>query len=196
MPAGRRRSEVSRRAIIDATRTLLMEVGYERLTTDAIAARAGVGKQTVYRWWSSKGAVVAEAAIDGGLVPDYAAVSITDDLASDLREWMRGWLANLTTPLGTSMTLALMAASSSDQRISDQLYASFTLPVEQLLWDRLELARIRGEIRSDTDVRLVAGAMIGSLLYRILERQHPPTDRDVDWLVGMLVAGIGRRGEA
>lgn len=56
-----RRSEQSRQAILSAAFDLVAESGYARLTIEAIAARAGVGKQTIYRWWPSKGAVLVDA---------------------------------------------------------------------------------------------------------------------------------------
>ena len=60
-PDPTRRSERSRQAILTATADLLGEVGYSKLAVEAIAARAGVGKQTIYRWWPDKGAVVLDA---------------------------------------------------------------------------------------------------------------------------------------
>src|SRR3954471_7262811 len=58
---GRRRSNKSHKAILQAALDLLEQDGYRALTIEAIAARAGVGKQTIYRWWPSKAAVVLEA---------------------------------------------------------------------------------------------------------------------------------------
>lgn len=63
-PDRARRSEKSRQAILAATRALLSEVGYRKVSIEAIAARAGVGKQTIYRWWPSKGAVIFESFLD------------------------------------------------------------------------------------------------------------------------------------
>ena len=63
-PDSARRSEKSRRAIYDAALALIGEVGYQKTTIEGIAARAGVGKQTIYRWWSSKAEVLLEAFID------------------------------------------------------------------------------------------------------------------------------------
>src|SRR5688500_17631987 len=63
-PDSARRSEKSRRAIYDAALALVSEVGYPKTTIEGIAARAGVGKQTIYRWWSSKADVLLEAFID------------------------------------------------------------------------------------------------------------------------------------
>ena len=60
-PDPTRRSNASRQAILDAAAELIAEVGFRRLTIEAIAVRAGAGKQTIYRWWPSKGAVVFDA---------------------------------------------------------------------------------------------------------------------------------------
>jgi AcrR family transcriptional regulator len=92
---GRRRSEQSRVAIFAATRELALERGYDKLTIEAIAARAGVGKQTIYRWWPSRPALVADV-----LLEDFGAMRITvphtDDLRSDLTVWARGLAKSLT----------------------------------------------------------------------------------------------------
>ena len=60
-----RRSESSHRAIVAATQELLVEVGYRELTIEGVAARAGVGKQTIYRWWPSRAALALEAYLGG-----------------------------------------------------------------------------------------------------------------------------------
>ncbi len=62
---GRRRSERSHAAIVAATQELLVERGYRELTIEGVAARAGVGKQTIYRWWPSRAALVLEAYLAG-----------------------------------------------------------------------------------------------------------------------------------
>ncbi|MFC7643182.1 TetR/AcrR family transcriptional regulator [Streptosporangium lutulentum] len=67
---GRARSEQARHAILTATATLLAASGYEQLSVDRIATTAGVGKQTVYRWWPSKSAVIAECLLDGYVLSD------------------------------------------------------------------------------------------------------------------------------
>src|SRR5437879_11732027 len=90
-PSTHRRSEKSRRAIYDAALALVGEVGYPRTTIEGIAARAGVGKQTIYRWWGSKADVLLEAFLDlsaqaareAGQEP-YA-IPDTGDLAGDLK---------------------------------------------------------------------------------------------------------------
>ena len=96
-PAG---SETSRRAILTAAFDLLQEIGYAKLSIEGIAARAGVGKQTIYRWWPSKGAVIFDAflmlseATEGGppTLPD------TGDLAADLTVVLRATVEEMNDP--------------------------------------------------------------------------------------------------
>ncbi|MCK9904743.1 TetR family transcriptional regulator [Parafrankia colletiae] len=189
MTRGRRRSESSRRAILDAARVLLLEHGYERLTIDAIAAQAGVGKQTIYRWWGSKGAVVADAALAGGLVPPLIPLPDTGDIETDLRAWLRAWTEHLASGVGRSLILALTAATAEDRAVADVLYERFTGPHEQLLRDRLDSACAAGQLGSEVPVPTIAGVLIGSLLYRVLSMQAPPTADDADMVVRLVLAG-------
>ncbi|MDQ4110388.1 MAG: TetR/AcrR family transcriptional regulator, partial [Actinomycetota bacterium] len=71
------RSEEARMAVLDATGRLFATQGYDHLTIEGIAAEAGVSKQTIYRWWSSKSAVVADAMIEDLLLPDQPVVPDT-----------------------------------------------------------------------------------------------------------------------
>ena len=94
-----RRNERSRRAILDAALELATELGYQKLTIESVAARAGVGKQTIYRWWPSKGAVLFDALLartqdtDGaGALPD------TGDLVADLKAVLRATVTEFADP--------------------------------------------------------------------------------------------------
>src|SRR4051812_17961042 len=84
---GRPRSEEARRAVLAASAHLVERDGYGTLTMEGIARSAGVSKQTVYRWWPSKAAVVLEALNEGAelLAPDPD----TGSLESDLRPFLR-----------------------------------------------------------------------------------------------------------
>src|SRR5690606_13055468 len=82
-PGSSRRSEASRRAILTAAFELAGEVGYAKLSIEGIAARAGVGKQTIYRWWPSKGAVLFDAILSLSEGPEGSALPDTGDLEAD-----------------------------------------------------------------------------------------------------------------
>ncbi|MCP6768793.1 TetR/AcrR family transcriptional regulator, partial [Klebsiella pneumoniae] len=85
-------------AILEATRTLLAAKGYESLTIEAIAAEAMVGRQTVYRWWSSKAAVVTEAVTSGVVEAQAAAPADTGDIVADMRAWWAEYLQVVDDP--------------------------------------------------------------------------------------------------
>ena len=114
-PDATRRSERSRRAIYDAALDLVAEVGYPRTTIEGIAARAGVGKQTIYRWWGSKADVLLEAFLDlstqaareAGQEP-YA-IPDTGDLAADLKAVLRITVDQLKDPRFEGPSRALAA---------------------------------------------------------------------------------------
>ena len=78
MRPGRKRSEESRQAILTAAAEMVAEVGYAGLSIEGIAARSGTGKQTIYRWWPSKAAILGEALLEGSLPP--IDLPMTDDL--------------------------------------------------------------------------------------------------------------------
>src|SRR6185312_13115101 len=105
----RRRSEKSRTAIVTATRELLLERGFDGLTIEAVAARAGVGKQTIYRWWPSRPALVADVMLEDA-DKTIASVTHSDDLVTDLVEWVGKLAASLTTVRGSAMLRTLTAA--------------------------------------------------------------------------------------
>ncbi|MFT4231164.1 MAG: TetR/AcrR family transcriptional regulator [Leucobacter sp.] len=193
MSRGRPRSEASRQAILEAARALTREVGYEKVTVEAIARRAGVGKQTVYRWWPSKAEVVAEAVIDGSMARFPEAVPDTGDLRADLQAWLRDWIAQFTTVEAMSVMLALTVASSESQRVADEQYARFTDPHERLLRDRLDRAVEQGSLRSGADTATAAAAIAGTLVYRSLARQRELTVEEASSLVDLLLDGLEPR---
>ena len=87
-----RRNEAAQEAILDATFRLLSNPGTEAVTIEAIAAEAGVGRQTIYRWWPSKGAVVADALARHAqvVVPERDTGSYAKDLAAFLIDSFAG----------------------------------------------------------------------------------------------------------
>lgn len=87
---GRPRSEEAHQAVLDAVARLLDDYGhsYEELTVERIAAEAGVGKQTIYRWWKNKAAVVLESLMTGRLKLSFERVPNTGDLRADLTAWL------------------------------------------------------------------------------------------------------------
>lgn len=185
-PRGRPRSEVARRAILDATSELIAEAGYQQLTIQAIAARSGSGRQTIYRWWVSKAAIVADLVLDGTITLPAQPVPNSQSLQRDLTEWLEEITASLTDPGSASLVRALITAASDDQIEARLLYETSTGPYHQSLVDRLTLGKEAGQLRSTVDARAVADALIGTVLFTALTpgaRPAPPS-AVVDALVG------------
>lgn len=159
--APRRRSEKSRVAITAATRELLLERGFDGLSIEAVAARAGVGKQTIYRWWPSRPALVADVLLEDAheiLVP----VRHTDDLVADVVSWIDKLAATLTTARGNAMLRILTVASLEHEDTAARLRAGFGDPLHFSLRDRLLAAGVDGPT-----AEAAAEAVVGGVVYAI-----------------------------
>jgi AcrR family transcriptional regulator len=101
-----------RRAVLVAAGELLREEPYDEVTIDRIAARAGVGRQLLYRAWGSKAEVVAQAVLQGTFEVGPQPVPETDDLRADLEHWLRATAEALSSEQVRSLARSLAAASA------------------------------------------------------------------------------------
>ena len=129
----RRRNARSHSAILDATSSLLTEVGYSQLTIEGVAARASVGKATVYRWWPSKGALVIDAM---SRVLTAPAPSVTGDVRQDLLAAIRRTIHILASSPDGAVIPALTADLAHDPALAQQFR-------DQILRPRRSTACIR-----------------------------------------------------
>jgi AcrR family transcriptional regulator len=165
---GRPRSETSRRAILDAARDLINEGGYQQLSIQAIAARSGSGRQTIYRWWASKALIAADLVLQGELTLPQQGVPDTGSLEADLTEWLEQITASLTDPAVAPLMRALITAASDDQTEAKLLYEMSTGPYHQGLVERIARGKAAGQLRGTSDPVAIADALIGTLLFRAL----------------------------
>jgi AcrR family transcriptional regulator len=186
-PDPTRRNERSRRAILDATIELIGELAYDNVSIEAIARHAGVGKQTIYRWWPSKGAVVLEALND--YLGPVVAYPDTGDIVADLRTQLTG-IAHLvdTTGFGPAYR-GLLAASQSDPALSRAHLDQMIEPNTAAFNERLERARERGEIRADADVEALRDLLYGYSYYRMLHAM-PITPEHIDAALELTFEGL------
>ncbi|MFE7612521.1 TetR/AcrR family transcriptional regulator [Streptomyces celluloflavus] len=192
-PDSSRRSERSRRAIFDAALALVGEVGYDKLTIEGIASRAGVGKQTIYRWWPSKAAVLldaftADADTYRGALPD------TGDVAADLKSVLRATVDEFNDPAFQAPYRALAVAGAGDEELSRTFVARLLEPGIDVYTDRLRVAREAGELAAGTDVRLGAEMLLSPFSQRWLMRTGELTYAFVDALVDQVLHGLRPRG--
>jgi AcrR family transcriptional regulator len=183
---GRKRNDAAREAILDAAMRLLARADGEPLTVDTLAREAGVGKQTIYRWWNSKGEVLLEAMTRHARVevpaPDIG--SLHEDLAGFLEVTFRG--ANTSPTAGLLRTLAAEAAGNP---VVADLLRSFTADRRAVLHEILARGRARGELAADADLDLIVDQVYGLLWYRLLLGHRSFEPGTAERLTWSLIAG-------
>ncbi|MGS2587627.1 TetR/AcrR family transcriptional regulator [Streptomyces hebeiensis] len=205
-PDSARRSERSRRAIYDAALTMVGEVGYARTTIEGIAARAGVGKQTIYRWWPSKGAVLLEAFLDlgeraareAGAEEAVYEIPDTGDLEADLKTVLRATVDELNNPAYDIPYRALAAEGIVDPALGAEFTRRLLEPQLRLYVERLRAARSAGAggagaLRHGLDLRVALELLVGPLAHRWLLRTLPLTHDYADAVVEYALYGMTAR---
>ncbi|MEU8274225.1 TetR/AcrR family transcriptional regulator [Microbispora bryophytorum] len=193
-PGTRRRSETSRRAILTAAFDLVGEVGYAKLSIEGIAARAGVGKQTIYRWWPSKGAVLFDAFLmlsEGE--DDSAALPDTGDLEADLKAVLRATVAELNDPRYDEPMRALSTEILHDPALAAAYAERLDGPMKELKKQRLRSAQRAGQLSGDLDLDVAIEMLWGPLLNRWLQRSGPLTPEYADTVVETALHGLRPR---
>ncbi len=176
------RSEAARVAVLEAADDLLVERGFAGVTIEGIAARAGVAKQTIYRWWTSKTAILFDA-----LLAD-AAEHFTPpghgDLRSDLRDHLRQLATFLTATDAGAVCRALAGQAQHDPAVAAQFQSEFVAPQRERDREPLLRAQRRGELSQAEDIDLAVDQLVGPIYYRVLitGQSVPPefTDALVD----------------
>ncbi len=164
--AGRPRSVESRRAIIQSAMHILQNDGYAALNIEAIAAKAGVSKQTIYRWWPSAAFIVLEALTADMQAQDTLAPD-TGSLKGDLLELVRPTVRALSQRRGPVFQ-ALIAEAQADARFAEAFRTSLMAAHRETVRAIVGRAQLRGEAGFDADTELAADLIYGPILYRLL----------------------------
>jgi len=194
-PDAARRSEASRRAILTAALELVGEVGYAKLSIEGIAARAGVGKQTIYRWWPSKGTVLFDAflSLAEGQDGQDTALPDTGDLEADLKTVLRATADELNDPRHDEPMRALNIEILQDPVLAAAYAERLDGPMKELKKERLRSAQHAGELPGDLDLDLAVEMLWGPLRTRWLERGGPLTHAYADRIVETALNGLRPR---
>lgn len=185
MPANR--NEQSRRAILDASISMIGELGYDNISIEAIARQAGVGKQTIYRWWPSKGAVILEAATE--LLGTVVALPDTGDIVADIRTQLTRILEIITTTGFGPAYRGLIAAGQSDANLLRTLFDQIIEPNVRDFGARAALAQQRGEMRADADWQTLRDVLYGVIEYRLFHAM-PLEPGYIDGLLEIVFHGV------
>jgi AcrR family transcriptional regulator len=187
---GRPRSEQADRAILQAAAELLAERGLGGMSIEEVAARAGVGKTTIYRRWTSRGTLALDAFLTEfqGQQP----LPDTGSLRGDLLAALRAWIRSVTRTSAGPILAGLIAEAQRDP----ELAVAWRERVVGRLRDQhkimLDRAVERGEISARTDYEVVLDLVFGAAYHRLLHGHQPLTDKFANRVVDIVVAGIDR----
>lgn len=164
-PRGRPRREAARDEIVEATLALLADRGFQATTMDAIAARAGVGKTTIYRRWDSKEELIADAL---GELRTEPSTSAATDLRAVLLEYLHDQERELADPLVGRLLPAILGELQTNPGFASAWEDRVVRPRRHAIVDVLSEALERGELRDGADPDVIADLLLGAPLLRLL----------------------------
>lgn len=184
---GRPRSQAAHDAILDGAIALLREVGYDALSMEGVAERAGVGKTTIYRRWATKEALVAEAV---GRLVSAIRIPDTGTTAGDLTALMRDAVTLYRRPENAELLPGLVAAMARSPLIARAVRSGFLAARRAAIRQVLERGIARGDLRPDLDVEFALDVLGGPLFYRLLVTGGPIDGRLARNVVDLMLRGL------
>lgn len=174
---GRPRSEKTRQAILSAAFAILAERGYDAMSLESVAGRAGAGKTTIYRWWAGK----AELAVDAFFNETKAELSLPDTGSSrdDFKTQIKQLALLLAGPRGVVFA-AMLGGARSDPTLAKALGERWLEPRRKWGLARIKKAVAAGECREDVDAGAALGILYGPLYAPLLFGQVVPSTSQVD----------------
>jgi AcrR family transcriptional regulator len=170
--AGRPRSAEAQRAVLDAARELFAAGGYAAATIDAVAARSGVAKTTIYRWWPNRASLLVEvlAEVHTAAVPLPASGEPVRAIVGELRD-----AAAAANGLTGQLLTALIGEAQHDPEVRTELLEGLFYPRRATTARVIHRAQEAGAIRPDVPLDIAADLLFGPLFYRMLVRHDVVT---------------------
>jgi AcrR family transcriptional regulator len=170
--APHRRDEKARLSVLHAADDLLVERGFGALTIEGIAARAGVAKQTIYRWWPSKVDILLDTLLDDAEqqlpIPGYGEAITT------MRRYLRALATFLTRRPAGRVLLALIGEAQHDEKVAQKLTERYLDPRRERERGPLERGIESGELRAELEIDAALDALCGPIVYRALIGRRVP----------------------
>ena len=177
--------------IMRATLDLARELGYSKLSIEGVAARAGVGKHTIYRRWPSKGLLFLDALLSHN--EPVLAYPDTGDITADLLHQAHAAVDLLGTPPWGPLFQDLLGEAQHDPAVAAALNERFIRPQAERTSTRLKAAQEQGQISADLDLDLAMSILSGPLYFRFLITQEPMTHDYIDRVYEALFTGMAPR---
>lgn len=167
--------------ILNAVVTALQEHEYARLTIEDIAARAGVGKSTIYRWWKHKSELVFEAF-------KQQTESVFDlDFEMSLRDNLTQQLFRLASALNHPVGRALLVVMAENREAAGVFFTQYLLPRREQMHQLIRLSIERGEIRADYPFELMLDTLYGAIHYQIIFFNRKPDQAYIEALIALVL---------
>jgi AcrR family transcriptional regulator len=183
---GRPRDARADRAILEATLALLGETGFAGMTVDAVAARAGVSKATIYRRWASKEALVLDAWRE---CVEYPALPDTGSLRGDLEVLAESLRQSAGKATMRTVLPQMLAAARVDREVA-VAYERFVTERRAPMGEVLRRAQARGELAPDADLELIHDLIVGPVFYRVLVSGAPVNAATIDAVVELVLRAV------
>jgi AcrR family transcriptional regulator len=187
-PAATRQNLKVRAAILDAAFSLVGEVGYDKLTIEGIANRAGCGKQTIYRWWPSKAMVLLDALVE------KVKCAWTFDDTGNFREDMLGQMERVSTLLTQGETsclfIGLLVEAQFDDHVAQGMNELIYEPTYRAACERVLRGQRAGEVNAELDPVLVVELLYAPIYYRLVVPYCKLDPADVPGIFDLAVKGL------
>jgi AcrR family transcriptional regulator len=178
--------------ILAAALDVLAEVGYDRLTMDAVATRARASKATLYRRWNDKPSLVIEA-LTSQKEPEHDVIPDTGTLRGDLIEAFCG-MGGLTDQRQIAILGSVITAMARDAEFATAFRRDFIAPKAARGREIYRRAQERGEIRTDIDLDLFGPALPGIILHRLFLMGDPPTEEVITRVIDQVILPAATSG--
>lgn len=193
-PLTRRRSTQSHQAILDATVKLLGSTGYVDFSIEKVASEAGVGKQTIYRWWDSRADLVLEVWQER-LLPPLTPYDGKTELKHYLAESLFAFGSQMGRTDCRQAAVCVLAEAHRDPALYRRMEEAVYAPRIALIADAFRQAQRRGRFPTDVDIDLVIDSLYGAVWYKVLIRFEKVTRTYVNKLVTQCFDNILMTGE-
>ena len=184
---GRPRSPETREKILKAAYEMLNEVGFIDLTIEGVAAKAGVGKPTIYRRWKSKAKLAMDAFLEA-VTPEIVFPD-TGVVKEDFREQMQKVVKLMNSPRGEVLA-NVIGCGQADEELIAAFRDNWLIPRREDAKKIFQRGVERGELREDIDKEIAIDALYSPLFYRLLLKHQPLNDEFVDKLVDVVLGGL------
>ena len=184
---GRPRCEEAHKKILKAAYELLDELGFMDLTIEGVAARAEVGKPTIYRRWKTKAQLAMDAFLSG--VSPEIAFPDTGSVEEDFREQMNKIVKLMNSSKGEILA-SVVGSGQADKELIETFREHWLLPRREDAKRIFQRGVERGELRDDVDAELAIDILYSPLFYRLLLKHLPLSETFVDEIIDVVFKGL------